>query len=99
VCKKLGFDPGARIYSLRLPGMVDCKSYALKGLGVALMAKTLIHNELKEGKLIRLPFFEMKQPVYLISRNEKYESPTVSAFKEDVVKFCHELDRKWHYAL
>jgi len=48
-------------------------------------------EELKKKKLIRLTDFEISRPANLISRNEKYESPLVAAFKKELVAYCATL--------
>lgn len=80
---------------LRLPDMESCKTFAMKGMGVAFVAKMYIQDELKRGELVALPGFKLTSPFYLISRNEKYESSAMTAFKTDFAKYCRELDRKW----
>jgi DNA-binding transcriptional LysR family regulator len=80
---------------LRLPDMETCKVHALKGLGVAFIAKIYINEELKTGKLVSLPNFELRRPMNLISRNDKNESLPIKIFKDAFVEYCHELDARW----
>jgi DNA-binding transcriptional LysR family regulator len=92
ICKSLGLSPATMLGVLRLPSMDDCKYYALKGLGVAFIAEMYVRDELRDGRLVRLPGLSMRSPVSLISRNEKYESPAISAFKEAFVEHCRKMD-------
>ncbi|MFH1652450.1 MAG: LysR family transcriptional regulator [Pseudomonadota bacterium] len=68
--------------------MDACKKYVLAGIGVALVAKMFIDEELKNGKLVILGNYKINWPAYLISRSEKYEPPVISIFKKEFVKFC-----------
>lgn len=52
-----------------------------------------IRNELKEGEIVSLPGFKMNGTINLISRNEKYESPAIKAFKNELIAYCAVLDK------
>lgn len=80
---------------MRLPDMDTCKRHALAGLGVTFVANMYVYNEIRSGQLVALPGFKLKTPLYLISRNEKYEFPIVREFKKEFVAYCRELDEKW----
>ncbi len=76
---------------LRVSDLEACKLYAVKGLGLAIMSVWQLQEEIEEGKLIILKGFRMNRPFYMISRSEKYESPTVSLFKRELVAYCRKL--------
>jgi len=95
ISRKLGISPHTGKGSLNLPSMDAAKQHALKGLGVACVAKLYVNEELKNRTLIALPNFMIKIALHLISRNEKYESPAVKIFKKKFVEYCHKLDKEW----
>jgi len=95
ICRKLGITNQQELGYIRLPDMLSSKDYALKGLGIAFIAKMYICDELKKGNLVALPGFNLKSSGHLISRNVKYESPARTVFKEELVKFFRKLDEKW----
>jgi len=93
ICKEIGITYGRRPRDIQLPNMESCKKYVLNGMGVAFMSKSLIYEELKRKKIVALPGFDLRCDIYMITRNEKYESPTVSIFKKELIKYCQEHDR------
>ncbi len=80
---------------VRLPDMDTCKQHALAGVGIAFLASMYIFDEVRDGRLIKLPGFKVSTPLYLISRSEKHEIPLVREFKKEFVEYCRELDKKW----
>lgn len=95
VAQSLGIVYLDSIGKYRLPDMETCKKYALKGLGVAVVAKMFVHDELKNKELLVVPGFKIKIPIYMISRNEAYQSPLITRFKEDFYGYCLKMDSKW----
>lgn len=76
---------------LRVSDLEAAKLYAVHGLGLAIMSLWQLQEELKSKKLIILKGFSMNRPFTMISRSEKYESPTVSLFKKELVAYCRAL--------
>lgn len=93
ICKDLGIPFHSEVVKVILPDMDACKQHALKGIGIAFVAKMYIQEELKRGDLVALPGLNLKRPAYMISRNEKYEAPAINAFKDEFVSYCAEFDK------
>lgn len=91
ISRKLGFTSEKDLGDIFLIDMEACKAHALEGLGVAFVANMYILDELKKNKLVRVADFEISRPANLISRNEKYESPLVKAFKKELTAYCKTL--------
>lgn len=88
ICNQIGIDFYCNSNKLVLPDMESCKRYVFKGLGIAFIAEMYLRHELQKGEIIALPGFKMNRPIYLISRNEKYALPVVTAFKKELMKYC-----------
>lgn len=88
--RKLGLQSIEDIGGLYLSDMEYCKNYALQGLGVAFIADEHMRAELAQGKLVVLGHFLTDKPVYLISRNDKYQSHLIKIFKEEFIQFCRQ---------
>lgn len=94
ICDRLGLDHTEKVGSLRLPDMEACRHYALRGLGVTFLANLYTQGDLKLKKLVALPGFRIKRAVSFISRNDKYETPAVSAVKNEFADHCREWDKR-----
>ncbi|MFH1729388.1 MAG: LysR family transcriptional regulator [Pseudomonadota bacterium] len=92
IAKELGYPSEKDIGDVFLNDMEACKAHVLEGLGVSFVAKMYIKSELDNKKLVGLPGFNINRPAYIISRNEKYESPLIKAFKKDFIDYCVNLD-------
>ncbi|MFH1728690.1 MAG: LysR family transcriptional regulator [Pseudomonadota bacterium] len=92
IAKELGYPSEKDFGDIFLNDMEACKAHVLEGLGIAFVAKMYIKDELKKGKLVALPGFNMNRPAYIVSRNEKYESPLLKIFKKEFVDYCKDLD-------
>ena len=68
--------------------MMATKAHLIEGLGIGFVAEKYMTQELKEKKLVTLPGFKMENEKSLVFRNDKYETPTIKAFKKDFLKFC-----------
>lgn len=94
VAKHLGIVHLENIGGIRLPDMETCKIYAMSSLGVAVLARMFVYDELKGGRLIEIPGFNMLVPIYMISRNDAYQPPLISKFKEKFIDYCEGMDIK-----
>lgn len=88
VSKQLGMKLYEVKHRLCLPDMESCKKHVLTGLGISFISEMFIKDELRSGKIVALQGFKMNRPVYLISRNEKYESLSISTFKKSLIDYC-----------
>jgi DNA-binding transcriptional LysR family regulator len=88
IWRKLGLRSIDELGGLYLSDMESCKNYALQGLGVAFVADEHMRSELAQGKLIKLGNFLTDKPIYMISRNDKYQSYLIKIFKEEFIQFC-----------
>lgn len=95
VAKHLGIAHLENIGGIRLPDMETCKIYAMSSLGVAVLARMFVYDELKGGRLIEIPDFSMMVQVHMISRNDAYQPPLISRFKEKFIDYCAEMDSKF----
>lgn len=95
IAKKLGAAYFDSIGNIQLTDMETCKIYAFKGLGVAIVSKLMILDDVRDGLLDVIPGFSIKVPIYLISRNEKYESPLLTKIKEELFDYCHKIDSEF----
>lgn len=91
ISKELGFSSEKDFGDIYLIDMEACKAHAVEGIGVAFVAKIYIGKELRDKKLVALPGFSLDRPIYLISRNEKYESQLIQVFKKEFVEYCRKL--------
>jgi DNA-binding transcriptional LysR family regulator len=87
---KLGLHSINELGGIYLSDMESCKNYALQGLGVAFVADEHMRPELAQGKLIILGKFLTDKPIYMISRNDKYQSHLIKIFKEEFAQFCRQ---------
>lgn len=92
--KEIGISADDFSDTIIVPNMESSKYHIMSGVGVALIAKMYIFEELKKGDLVILPGLCLRRPAYLISRNEKYETSAVTMFKKEFVKFCSEFSKK-----
>lgn len=86
--KEIGLSCMDELAQITAPDMEACKIYACAGLGVAILAKMMIADELKKKLLIPLHGFNASTPIYMISRNEDYQSPAIVRFKELFAEYC-----------
>jgi len=93
ICRKTGVSFYDNENKLSLPDMESCKKHVLQGIGVAFISEMYLREELKSGRVVRLPGFRMNKPLNLISRNEKYELSAVTCFKNELVKYCSKIDK------
>lgn len=86
---------GIKLYKIKhklcLPDMESCKKHVLTGTGISFISEMYIRDELKSGKIVALPGFKMNKQVFLISRNEKYESSAISTFKKALIDYCSKI--------
>ena len=87
-CKKLGIEFHGGKGTMFLSDMESSKKHALLGIGATFIASAYVQEELKNGKLVALPKFSLDRPLYMINRNDKYESPHQKIFKDEYVKYC-----------
>lgn len=80
--------------TLNLPDMMVCKEYALRGLGLAFVAKPVIYRDLKKGDLVALPEMIVPGTCAMVYRDEKYEPPLQRVFREEYAAFCKEMEKK-----
>lgn len=90
IWRKLGLRSIDDLGGIYLSDMESCKNYAVQGLGVAFVADEHMREELAQGKLIKLGNYLTDKPIYLISRNDKYQSHLIKIFKEEFIHFCKE---------
>lgn len=88
IWRKLGLRSIEDMGGIYLSDMESCKNYALQGLGVAFVADEHMKLELAQGKLVILGKCLIDKPIYLISRNDKYQSHLIKIFKEEFLQFC-----------
>lgn len=86
--KEIGISCMDELAQITAPDMEACKIYACAGLGVAILAKMMIAYELRKKLLIPLHGFKASTPIYMISRNEDYQSPAIVRFKELFTEHC-----------
>lgn len=92
--KMIGITCLDELAEITTPDMESCKTYACAGLGVALLAKVMIVDELKKGALIPLDGFKVNIPIFMISRNEEYQSPAIVEFKRLFAEYCQSESRR-----
>lgn len=88
IWRKLGLRSIDDVGGIYLSDMESCKNYAVNGLGVAFVANEHMRTELAQGKLVILGKYLSDKPIYMISRNDKYQSHLIKIFKEEFVQFC-----------
>lgn len=86
--KDMGIPCLDKLAQITTPDMESCKTYACAGLGVAVLSKLMIVDELKKKILVPLKGFSVSIPLYMISRNENYQSPAIIKFKKLFADFC-----------
>lgn len=86
--RKLGLRSIDDLGGIYLSDMESCKNYALNGLGVAFVADEHMKSEIAQGKLVKLGNALIDKAIYLISRNDKYQSHLIKIFKEEFLQFC-----------
>lgn len=64
----------------------------LKGLGVGLLVKELIHQELQSKELIEIGPKHLIHPLFLVHQKEKVFTPTEKAFKEFLLDYFTSLN-------
>lgn len=94
ICAQLKIPFPKRFGSILMPNMEMCLGYVREGLGLCFIAKLAALREIQSGELVVLPGFELKIPINLIFRNEPFESAAFKILKEEIVTYCHALDRK-----
>lgn len=90
IVRKLGLRSIDDLGGIYLSDMESCKNYAVQGLGVTFVADEHMRAELAQGKLVKLGNFLTDKAIYMISRNDKYQSYLIKTFKEAFIKFCKE---------
>ncbi|MBT3181021.1 MAG: LysR family transcriptional regulator [Deltaproteobacteria bacterium] len=78
--------------TINLPDMMACKEHAMRGLGIAFVAKPVIYKELKKGDLIAIPGMSVRGSCSMVYRNEKYESPLQKVFRDEYSAFCKKIE-------
>lgn len=92
ICHKLGIVCHEGLGEVKVPSMNYCKRYAEKGLGVTFVAKALVFNELKNGSLVKLPGFNLRQNTYSISRGPRYLPRHAALFEKELIEYCRKYD-------
>ncbi len=94
IWRKLGLRSIEDFGGIYLSDMESCKNYALQGLGVAFVADEHMRAELAQGKLVKLGEYLTDKAIYMISRNDKYQSHLIKIFKAEFVQFCKKREMK-----
>lgn len=95
IYKKIGLHKIKNAKYLLVPDMDTAKRLATSGTGIAFVAKMYVMDELKKGILAAADGFVLRRSIYMISRNDKYQSKAVSALKGEVISHCRRLDEEF----
>jgi len=88
ICNLLKISVHSTINTIDVETMEQAVPFAKEGLGVAFVARHAVLEEIRQKKLVELPFLRLDTAVNIVARNDVSLSLQAQVFKDSMIRFC-----------